>query len=56
MGLDVDARGRRAPQPDLPIRLAKNLPLTKGNRDTYYIPGPEGYTDYPFAEERFAKL
>ena len=47
---------RSASQPDLPLRLAKGIPLTKGNRDTYYIPGPEGYTDYPFAEEGFAKL
>ncbi|KZT63182.1 NADH:flavin oxidoreductase/NADH oxidase [Daedalea quercina L-15889] len=42
--------------PDLPIRIAKNLPLTKGNRDTFYVPGPVGYIDYPFVEEGFAKL
>ncbi|EPS98163.1 hypothetical protein FOMPIDRAFT_1165690 [Fomitopsis schrenkii] len=38
--------------PDLPLRLAKNLPLEKGNRALYYVQGPEGYIDYPFAEER----
>ncbi|KAH9945561.1 hypothetical protein B0H21DRAFT_433960 [Amylocystis lapponica] len=38
--------------PDLPLRLRNNLPLTKYNRDTFYVPGTqsvEGYTDYPFA-------
>ncbi|KZT71225.1 NADH:flavin oxidoreductase/NADH oxidase [Daedalea quercina L-15889] len=42
--------------PDLPILIAKNLPIKKGNRDTYYSPGPVGYIDYPFAEEDFAKI
>lgn len=42
--------------PDLPIRIARNLPLNKGNRDTYYAPGAVGYIDYPFAEDAFAKL
>ncbi|KAI0916451.1 hypothetical protein AcV5_002945 [Taiwanofungus camphoratus] len=38
--------------PDLPLRLRKNLPIAKGNRDTYYAPeSPVGYTDYPFAEQ-----
>ena len=45
-----------ASQPDLPLRLAKDLPLTKGNRDTYYTQGTEGYIDYPFAEDGFAEL
>jgi NADPH2 dehydrogenase len=38
-------------QPDLPYRLFHNLPLTKGDRSLYYVPGssdPKGYTDYPF--------
>ena len=43
-------------QPDLPLRLAKNLPLAKGDRETYYTQGTEGYIDYPFAEEDFARL
>jgi len=38
--------------PDLVHRLKNNIPLNKGNRQTYYGQGnwtPEGYTDYPFA-------
>ena len=37
--------------PDLPYRLAKNIPLTKDNVATWYSQGPEGYTDYPTAGE-----
>ncbi|KAJ3551582.1 hypothetical protein NM688_g4617 [Phlebia brevispora] len=37
--------------PDLPIRLMKNIRLTKGNRDTYYAQDAVGYTDYPTAAE-----
>ncbi|KIY73606.1 FMN-linked oxidoreductase [Cylindrobasidium torrendii FP15055 ss-10] len=40
--------------PDLPKRLEKNIPLTKYNRPTFYIPGDAsavGLTDYPFAED-----
>jgi len=40
--------------PDLPYRLINNIPLTVGNRATYYVYGsldPTGYTDYPFAKE-----
>ncbi|EIW56407.1 NADH:flavin oxidoreductase/NADH oxidase [Trametes versicolor FP-101664 SS1] len=38
--------------PDLPLRLRKNLLLTPWNRAVYYTPeDPHGYTDYPFAEE-----
>lgn len=43
--------------PDLVHRLKKDILLTKGNRATYYTPGnwtPEGYTDYPFADEKSA--
>ncbi|KZP25023.1 NADH:flavin oxidoreductase/NADH oxidase [Athelia psychrophila] len=36
--------------PDLVQKLKEDLPLTKGNRDTYYTPGPEGYVDYPFLD------
>ena len=43
-------------QPDLPVRIAKSLPLTEGNRETYYTQGPEGYIDYPFAEKEFSRL
>ena len=35
--------------PDLPQRLAKNIPLTADNMATWYTQGPEGYTDYPAA-------
>lgn len=35
--------------PDLPHRLAHDLPLTEFDRATSYAQGPEGYTDYPFA-------
>ncbi|OSX61257.1 hypothetical protein POSPLADRAFT_1146971 [Postia placenta MAD-698-R-SB12] len=38
--------------PDLPLRLAKNLPLTKGKREDYTPPfDGKGYIDFPFAEE-----
>ncbi|KAJ7633123.1 NADH:flavin oxidoreductase/NADH oxidase [Roridomyces roridus] len=39
--------------PDLPLRLEKNLPLNPYDRSTFYLAGqndPKGYTDYPFAE------
>ena len=39
-------------QPDLPLRLRKNLPLTPWDRSVYYVSeDPHGYIDYPFAEE-----
>jgi N-ethylmaleimide reductase len=33
--------------PDLVARFAQNAPLAEGDKDTYYTPGPKGYTDYP---------
>jgi 2,4-dienoyl-CoA reductase-like NADH-dependent reductase (Old Yellow Enzyme family) len=33
--------------PDLPIRFAKNAPLNRPEPNTFYAPGPHGYTDYP---------
>ncbi len=36
--------------PDLPRRLAEGTALTPDNFKTWYSPGPEGYTDYPFAD------
>ena len=42
------------PQPDLPLRILRGIPLVKGNRETYYTPGPAGYIDYPTAEEAAA--
>jgi 2,4-dienoyl-CoA reductase-like NADH-dependent reductase (Old Yellow Enzyme family) len=35
--------------PDLPKRLAENLPLNQVNLNTLYAPDAEGYTDYPKA-------
>lgn len=35
--------------PDLPRRIAEGLPLNAPNPQTFYTPGPEGYTDYPAA-------
>lgn len=40
-------------QPDLPFRLEHGIPLTVGDRSTYYVygsPDPKGFTDYPFSE------
>ncbi|KAJ7269570.1 NADH:flavin oxidoreductase/NADH oxidase [Mycena rebaudengoi] len=39
--------------PDLPVRLEKNMALNPYDRPTFYLPGqdtPTGYTDYPFAD------
>jgi N-ethylmaleimide reductase len=33
--------------PDLVERLRARAPLNAPNMDTFYTPGPEGYTDYP---------
>lgn len=40
--------------PDLPRRFREGLPLNEGSMNTWYSPGPEGYTDYTFAEEMVA--
>lgn len=40
--------------PDLPRRFREDLPLNESNMKTWYLPGAEGYTDYPFAEETVA--
>ncbi len=34
--------------PDLVLRIEKNLPLNQYNRATFYGGGEKGYTDYPF--------
>lgn len=36
--------------PDLPKRFELNAELTAANQDTFYSPGKEGYTDYPFLD------
>ncbi len=37
--------------PDLVERFAENVPLTDWDKDTFYTPGTEGYTDYPVKTE-----
>ncbi|KAF8997296.1 hypothetical protein BDQ17DRAFT_1248809 [Cyathus striatus] len=54
---DIIAFGRWfIANPDLVDRFEKDIPLTKYNRDTFYIPAEapnaaEGYVDYPFAKK-----
>lgn len=36
--------------PDLPARLKAGAPLNPWKMETFYAPGPEGYTDYPALE------
>lgn len=36
--------------PDLPERFRQDAPLNTPNPKTFYIPGAEGYTDYPALE------
>jgi N-ethylmaleimide reductase len=36
--------------PDLPFRLANDLPLIPDNMETWYTQGVEGYSDYPNAK------
>ncbi|MCK6392496.1 alkene reductase [Zoogloea sp.] len=36
--------------PDLPARIKAGASLNKPNPATFYSPGPEGYTDYPFMQ------
>jgi N-ethylmaleimide reductase len=46
--LDLVAFGRAfLANPDLPRRLREGAPLNEPVRETFYTPGPEGYTDYP---------
>ena len=33
--------------PDLPRRFALGVPLNEPHPETFYSPGPKGYTDYP---------
>ena len=34
--------------PDLPERFRQGAPLNTPDQSTFYSPGPQGYTDYPF--------
>ncbi len=40
--------------PDLPARLKAGAPLNPWKMETFYGPGPEGYTDYPALEDAVA--
>ena len=33
--------------PDLPARFEHHAPLAEADKNTYYVPGAHGYTDYP---------
>jgi N-ethylmaleimide reductase len=35
--------------PDLVARFEQHVPLAKADKDTFYVPGAHGYTDYPAA-------
>ncbi|PSS29796.1 hypothetical protein PHLCEN_2v2944 [Hermanssonia centrifuga] len=50
---DLIAFGRAfIPNPDLPFRLEKDIPLTISDRSSYYTwESPVGYIDYPFSKE-----
>jgi N-ethylmaleimide reductase len=37
--------------PDFPVRIKHNYPLAEPDAGTFYTPGKEGYTDYPFHNE-----
>jgi len=37
--------------PDLPTRFEKNAELAEWDKDTFYVAGAEGYTDYPKLKE-----
>ncbi|KAK7451316.1 hypothetical protein VKT23_012657 [Stygiomarasmius scandens] len=51
---DIIAFGRSfLANPDLPLRLQRDISLNQYDRSTFYVQGsedPKGYTDYPFAE------
>ncbi|TCD64956.1 hypothetical protein EIP91_003414 [Steccherinum ochraceum] len=50
---DVVVYGRHfISNPDLPVRLEKDLPLTPYDRSLFYNPGPKGYIDYTSASEQ----
>lgn len=37
--------------PDLPERFRQDAPLNSPDKNTFYTPGAQGYTDYPFLNE-----
>ncbi|TMW60034.1 hypothetical protein Poli38472_000076 [Pythium oligandrum] len=49
---DIVAIGRHfISNPDLVKRFELNAPLAPYDRETFYVPGEKGYTDYPSMEE-----
>ena len=49
---DLVAMGRPwLANPDLAERIRAGAPLNDPDQDTFYTPGPEGYTDYPVMSE-----
>jgi 2,4-dienoyl-CoA reductase-like NADH-dependent reductase (Old Yellow Enzyme family) len=40
--------------PDLVARFAADAPLNEPNPATFYVPGPQGYTDYPALQAKAA--
>ena len=40
--------------PDLPKRFAEDAPFNEPRPESFYAPGPEGYTDYPALEDVMA--
>ncbi|KAI0086369.1 FMN-linked oxidoreductase [Irpex rosettiformis] len=55
---DIIAFGRQyISNPDLPLRLKKNLPLTKYDRNKFYnAEDPDGYINYAYSPENEAEL
>jgi N-ethylmaleimide reductase len=50
---DLVAFGRHfVANPDLPKRIRLGLPLNAYDRNTFYTFDAQGYTDYPFYEQR----
>jgi N-ethylmaleimide reductase len=50
---DLVAFGRHfLANPDLPKRIRLGLPLNAYDRNTFYTFDAQGYTDYPFYEQR----
>ncbi len=41
--------------PDLPERFRQGVTLNTPDKSTFYTPGAQGYTDYPFFNETNAK-
>jgi N-ethylmaleimide reductase len=37
--------------PDLPVRMARDIPLAPDDMATWYLGGPRGYIDYPRADQ-----